>query len=474
MVINSVVMLDTFFIENGLMIDSFVSLINHSCLPNATIIFEGKELVIRALRTIHKNEEITINYCQRNTLTEFRKLQLQKRFFFDCICSKCTTPDIYLKFSWPSMISDLSFRIIGLEDIIKGEMIFNHVSKLEGGKLVTKDLGANMNEVLQKEIEDYIILIEYYFWIIFGQRINKSQRFGGFSKSEKITQNLKTSNKDIFSVNTYGIPQEKIFTCLFENEVSNQQQMFISSGDHFKQISKLVERIRNGSLIKLCNWPLPLVVSSIVVYLGNPKVRNEMKYGNFEYVKWLLIDTFEVQIPTQSDGETFNPIYGTIFQHLASALDEVNEAQVEVEFQEYCIRKFLCCGCQDSKSDICNQVIMVLKKSCLLLLLHAYDILKKSFLYQEVESLINLEFHINDWILKNKKVDAIKTWLQNPLTSKRPSEGLGELLGLFEIKVGIDGEILLANQRKQKAIIDPHELPWEKFGIEKKEKKLKF
>lgn len=37
--------------------------LNHSCTPNAKVVKEGKKLFIRALRTLPKNKEVTIDYA---------------------------------------------------------------------------------------------------------------------------------------------------------------------------------------------------------------------------------------------------------------------------------------------------------------------------------------------------------------------------------------------------------------------------
>ncbi|KAJ3324248.1 SET and MYND domain-containing protein 3 [Boothiomyces sp. JEL0866] len=64
------------------------SLLNHSCVPNATLIFNKREMVVVALRDIGANEEIFISYIDSIYSYEDRSSLLGK-YHFNCICEKC-------------------------------------------------------------------------------------------------------------------------------------------------------------------------------------------------------------------------------------------------------------------------------------------------------------------------------------------------------------------------------------------------
>lgn len=64
--------------------------INHSCDPNAHHLSEGPELVIRSVRKIAKNEEITISYIDSTQCFEERQKALSATYAFGCQCRKCT------------------------------------------------------------------------------------------------------------------------------------------------------------------------------------------------------------------------------------------------------------------------------------------------------------------------------------------------------------------------------------------------
>lgn len=68
----------------------FFSMICHSCSPNTDARhFRGKTLYIRASRTIHPNEELTICYSYFNLNTKDRREKLKKDYHFECWCEKC-------------------------------------------------------------------------------------------------------------------------------------------------------------------------------------------------------------------------------------------------------------------------------------------------------------------------------------------------------------------------------------------------
>ncbi|KAI7859935.1 hypothetical protein BDC45DRAFT_495342 [Circinella umbellata] len=70
------------------------SLFNHSCRPNAAVLFDGSLLVIKAIDTIEPNEEITIAYVDiAHSRTERQKI-LREKYFFKCTCERCRDDNI--------------------------------------------------------------------------------------------------------------------------------------------------------------------------------------------------------------------------------------------------------------------------------------------------------------------------------------------------------------------------------------------
>ncbi|WVZ60218.1 hypothetical protein U9M48_010269 [Paspalum notatum var. saurae] len=65
-----------------------ISIINHSCVPNAVLIFDGRTAYVRALQPIGIDEEVSISYIETASVTKKRHNDL-KQYFFTCTCPRC-------------------------------------------------------------------------------------------------------------------------------------------------------------------------------------------------------------------------------------------------------------------------------------------------------------------------------------------------------------------------------------------------
>jgi SET domain-containing protein len=61
-------------------------MINHSCNPNAFVLFEGHTLCVRSLRKLAAGEEVTQCYGDVSVDVLMRRQVLKSRYFFDCYC----------------------------------------------------------------------------------------------------------------------------------------------------------------------------------------------------------------------------------------------------------------------------------------------------------------------------------------------------------------------------------------------------
>ncbi|XP_021737875.1 histone-lysine N-methyltransferase ASHR1-like isoform X1 [Chenopodium quinoa] len=66
-----------------------ISIINHSCLPNAVLMFEGKQAVVRAVQPIPKGTEVLISYIETAGSTMTRQKALKEQYLFSCSCPRC-------------------------------------------------------------------------------------------------------------------------------------------------------------------------------------------------------------------------------------------------------------------------------------------------------------------------------------------------------------------------------------------------
>ena len=62
---------------------------DHSCSPNSTVVFHGRELRVMAERDLEAGETPTISYVNILLETEARRAHLRTNWFFTCHCSAC-------------------------------------------------------------------------------------------------------------------------------------------------------------------------------------------------------------------------------------------------------------------------------------------------------------------------------------------------------------------------------------------------
>ncbi|XP_023488370.1 histone-lysine N-methyltransferase SMYD3 isoform X2 [Equus przewalskii] len=89
--------------EVGVGLYPSMSLLNHSCDPNCSIVFNGPHLLLRAVRDIEAGEELTICYLDMLMTSEERRKQLRDQYCFECDCFRCQTQDKLcplLQLSW--------------------------------------------------------------------------------------------------------------------------------------------------------------------------------------------------------------------------------------------------------------------------------------------------------------------------------------------------------------------------------------
>ena len=91
--INSITLVSPSFDQLGMTFDPTIALVNHSCNPNTAVVFDGNIAMIRCIRDIAKNEQITTSYIDNTYTRATRRKQLRDQYFFECQCSGCEPPD---------------------------------------------------------------------------------------------------------------------------------------------------------------------------------------------------------------------------------------------------------------------------------------------------------------------------------------------------------------------------------------------
>lgn len=67
-----------------------VSIINHSCLPNSVLVFEGRVASVRAVQHVPKGTEVLISYIETAGSTVTRQKALREQYLFTCVCPLCS------------------------------------------------------------------------------------------------------------------------------------------------------------------------------------------------------------------------------------------------------------------------------------------------------------------------------------------------------------------------------------------------
>ncbi|ESW09362.1 hypothetical protein PHAVU_009G121500 [Phaseolus vulgaris] len=67
-----------------------ISIINHSCLPNSVLVFEGRSALVRAVEHIPIGTEVLISYIETAGSTMTRQKALKEQYLFTCTCPRCS------------------------------------------------------------------------------------------------------------------------------------------------------------------------------------------------------------------------------------------------------------------------------------------------------------------------------------------------------------------------------------------------
>jgi hypothetical protein len=102
----------------GLAFDPSTSTINHSCLPNAVIVFDGPKLVVRALDPIKAGQEVLISYIDSSAPFGVRQAELKDQYFFECSCAKCKLSNTAPQDAFLKPTAEFEQRISVIDDMI--------------------------------------------------------------------------------------------------------------------------------------------------------------------------------------------------------------------------------------------------------------------------------------------------------------------------------------------------------------------
>lgn len=181
--VNSAIMQNCFLESTGFLFDPTIALLNHSCKPNITLLFNESKISMIALDDLKPNQELYISYCYLENPKFLRQFELKQKFYFECKCESCKIENyisIDPKFSeqtsnqynylellflyWNNdEVKDSKRRIDFFEQLMGNkienreyESILHNICKTEFGLTVNKTF-SNVNT---KNVNKFVPLIE--------------------------------------------------------------------------------------------------------------------------------------------------------------------------------------------------------------------------------------------------------------------------------------------------------------------------
>ncbi|KAG0253897.1 hypothetical protein BG011_006098 [Mortierella polycephala] len=105
------------------------ALFNHSCRPNAIVMYEGQIQVMRTLEDIAVGQEVCTSYVDNGVPRQERRQLLREKYYFDCHCPRCDGQSSQENTD-ASSSSHTGFRI--LDDLIDGDQDGPDGKKVDG------------------------------------------------------------------------------------------------------------------------------------------------------------------------------------------------------------------------------------------------------------------------------------------------------------------------------------------------------
>ncbi|GFY39546.1 n-lysine methyltransferase SMYD2 [Trichonephila inaurata madagascariensis] len=125
------------------------SLFDHSCSPDAEVVFDGTNLHIHAVKHIpHRDiSKIYISYIEQLQLTKDRQNALREQYYFLCQCKNCTSSE-YNEMMTKLLVSEKEAE----QHLGKFKTAFEHIKQMEKNKAGPSSIySACVQELLSQE-----------------------------------------------------------------------------------------------------------------------------------------------------------------------------------------------------------------------------------------------------------------------------------------------------------------------------------
>lgn len=109
---NAIGLSDTFFEYTGYALSLDSCIMNHACIPNASVYIINDILHVRVIQNCDEGEELTMSYLDGLDLKKDRQAKLRSDYAFTCECSACSDVD-------DSLLDAFLCPEVGCDGIIK-------------------------------------------------------------------------------------------------------------------------------------------------------------------------------------------------------------------------------------------------------------------------------------------------------------------------------------------------------------------
>lgn len=134
----------------GIALDPIACSANHSCTPNASVLFDVPRLMMRSLTDIKKGQEIFISYVDITEPFSRRRHHLKQRFCFTCQCPKCSLGPSNPEDSWLKPLEQLEDTWSSLAEPMDAiERFSEDPANYVGSTLTERNIGVLQGKAFQ-------------------------------------------------------------------------------------------------------------------------------------------------------------------------------------------------------------------------------------------------------------------------------------------------------------------------------------
>lgn len=427
MLVNALVMQNSFLEPTGLVFDPLLSLINHSCEPNVFFIFDDSKIKIVALTNLNKGQQIYVSYCYNSLPESLRRFDLKQRFFFTCQCKVCQkTPDRYMSLNCPHCQHKL--ESINLLKLMDGPYKALDIQRCVNCK-------ENIQSIVAEQFKIYNKIFEIYWKCV----INGS----GLSEENKQELMLdKKASSDSYYEKKLTLADTSAKQLLLTEAVYGQFRPDTKQ-DRNRSIN-LIFKAQNRQVIPMYTFPIPQILAGLEAGVHDKMIT----------VQILLINTFQVKIA--SDTNQFKPTIGHNLRELACGLFNIARS-LKVDAKNL----------SDFDAAFPDQLV----KTVIFLALNAYSYLVHLY-NPEAEIIKNTKLLVCDIIRQasaGSLGESLRVWLAVGIDDKEFEINFGAILNKTSLQlVKRNGKYQFSNRSFAKIFFKCDELPLEKFSIKRR------